>query len=589
MPISSTEINRWLTLIKLSEEERKEKQPAWEDLELYFRGIQWNKSKDENKDIISVNFVYSHIKIVVPSVYSRNPKLYFEPNKASSVDGAKLTEYILNGDMQKMKLKSTNKQVLQDTVLYGTGYTKTTYELEEDAELIEANKNSSFNDIEEFYNLSGSEITKPNLIPKSGPRIIRVEPDALTFAVGATDFEDPGFIAHKVRKRLYSVKNDPYYKNTRDLQPTAVASPEVRSKYSGYWNDEVDEYLSMVDLYEIWDVENQNFFVIADGHQKALREKEDNPYSYPHPFDRLIFTRLKDQMWGLSEIEPWIPQQDEFNKVRTQHQQHVKRYNRKYVAIEKAFVDEEDKQRLEAGEDGVVVFVRGDNAAAAISSLQDAPLPPDSYRYALDVKDDIIEVGGIPGYRRGNTIGANTATEAGITERGAQTRDSDRIDYLGEFVLSQMEKVRKSRKDYTPGQQIVAMTDNPMDGPNWEKWRKEDIDVDSDMRVEFGSTMPINQASRKSDAILLYDRAVVNPTVNPQSAFSNLLEAFDQRDQTKWFLPQQVILLQMLQKAIGAAQPQKGISAQGPSGSSSEPGPITTETPGELRGRAAPI
>lgn len=586
--MNSTEINRWLTLIRLSEEERKEKQPHWEDLDRYFRGLQWDVDKETNKTVVTVNLVYSHVKIVIPSVYFRNPKIYFEANKASSIDSSRLTEYVLNNDMQRMKLKATNKEIIQDTVIYGTGYSKTTYEIEEDVEDLAPEEKQMVSEFENFYNISGSPISKPSLIiPKNGPRAVRVDPDSVSFAVGATDILDPGFIAHKVRKRVSAIKADPYYQNTKDLVPTIVATDAVRSKYKSLWNSEVDEYLGMIDMYEIWNPDTGLFCLIADGHQKPLRDWEENPYPYIHPFDKLTFTRLKDQMWGLSEIEPWLPQLDELNAIRTQRLQHVKRFNRKYVALEKAFMDEEDKQRLESGEDGTIIMVRGDNAQTAIAALQDAPIPADSYRYGLDTKDDIIEVGGIPGYRRGNTVGANTATEAGITERGAQTRDSDRIDYLGEFVLSQMEKVRQARRIYTTGEQIVAMTDNPMDGPTWENWRKEDIDIDSEMRIEYGSTLPINQEKRKNDAIVLYDRGLANPTVNPQSAFSTLLEAFDQRDQTKWFLPQQIIQLQILQKALGAAKSQKGISPTGPVGSN-EPGPITAETPNELRGKAAP-
>lgn len=588
--MKSSEVNRWLTLIHLSQEERKEKQPGWEDYYKYFRGIQWDVNKEQTKDIITVNLVYSHLKVIVPSIYAKNPKIYFEANKASSVDKARLTEFILNRDIQATNLKYTNKDILQDVILYGTGWSKTTYELYDVSDTIDMSTRQENEGVEAFYNLTGAGITEELRVPKSGPRILRCSPYDINFAVGATDPGDPGFISHKVRKRLYTIKNDTYYKNTKDLQPTVVASDTARKKYMDTWNSEVDEYLAMVDMYEIWNPETGRFFTLAEGHDKPLRDEEENPYPYDHPFDRLIFTRLEGQMWGFSEIDPWIPQLDELNKNRSQLNIHTKRYNRKYVAVQNAFVDEEDKSRLESGEDGVVVFVRGDNVNNAITTLQDAPMPADVYRYGGIIEGDLNKIAGIPSYRRtDDKIGADTATEATIIESASKARDADRIDNIAEFVLNQMEKVRQARARYTPGMQTLEMTDDLMATKKWEDWSKEDIDIHSEMRIEYGGTLPINQTTRRNDALMLYDRAMANPTVNQQSAFNNLLEAFDVRDQTKWFLPQAIVQMQMMQKALAGQLEGKGVSAQGGTlpGPGSEPGNVSPETGAELRGRAA--
>lgn len=482
--MKSSEILKWQTLINLSIEERKEKQPRWEDFDRYFRGLQWNTTAEQNKDVVTVNLVYSHLKVIIPGIYARNPKLYFEPNKASSVERSRLTEFVMNRDMINMKSKVVNKEIVQDTILYGTGFSKTTYELADESQVLDSEAKDKTKQSGNFYNVSEGPPTQEDfIIPKSGPRLVRVSPYDLQTAVGVTDFMDPGFVSHHVRKRIQAVKNDSYYKNTKDLQPTAVASDQVRKAYTSSWNDEVDDYFGYIDMYEIWNPDTGMFCVIAKDHDKPLRDWEDNPYPFLHPFDILKFTRLPDQLWGFSEIDPWLPQLDEMNKYRSQAARHNRRYNRKYAMAEGALIDEEHTARLEAGEDGVIVIVKGDNVSNSIMAIQDAPLPADTYRTNAIIEDDIAKIAGVPSSRRGDVIGSNTATEANITEQSAKTRDSDRMDQISEFVLSQMEKVRLARRKYTPGTEIVKMTDDPTSVARWEDWRKEDIDIDSDMKI----------------------------------------------------------------------------------------------------------
>lgn len=581
----TSDINKWISLCKLSENERKEKQPKWDEIDKYFRGWQWNHLKEENKSIVTVNLVYSHVKIVLPSTYLRYPKIYFNPQSPAAIDGCNLLEQVLNADMRKMKLKDVNKRILQDTILYGTGFGKTTFELEGgpvESEGQEVDLENEFHD-----NETSPRINRGLQIPKAGPRCDRMSPRDIFFSIGITDFGDPGFIGQRARLRLERVKNDPYFKNTKDLQPNWKARNELAGDNSA--DNSACEYLDMIDLYEIWDVDKQRWFTIAEGHEYYLTEPEDNPYPVDHPFDRLIFTPIEGQVWGMGEIEPWLPQADEMNSIRTQQHTHRKRYNRKYGALANAFESEEEEAKLMEGEDGTVVKFRANKPISEqFQAIQDAPMPADVYRQNIIVEDDIVKIGGITPYRRGSTEGANTATEANLAEQGASVKDADRLDCVGEFTLNQLEKVRKMRRALSLGKNIVDVTGNPMDEERWKYWTRDDIDVESMMSVEFGSTQPSNDQQRETRALLLYQQALANPTVNPQAAFSKLLEAFRERNPASWFLPNEFIQIQMMIKAIGAAQESKGISPMGQIGSG-EPGPAqTTETPAEVRGRAAP-
>lgn len=584
------DITRWLGLCKIGLEERKAKQPEWDKLQRYFRGIQWDKSGKDGYDIVVVNMVYSHVKVVLPVIYPKNPKIYFEANKAIAVDTAKLNEAIFNRDMVKMKLKQTNKRILQDVTILGTGFSKTTFEIEGyssssiDSDKVVAMKN-------EFKDLPAAAVEGGMDIPPSYPRCVRVSPFDLVTALGTTDFEDPGFIGHHVRKRLISIKNDDFFVNTKDLQPTSLASTDMLAVLpQGQSVGSDDEMLAMVDLWEIWDVENQQWFVIAEGHGDYLVEPRDNIFPYAHPFDRMVFTELDDQIWGMSDIEPWLPQQDELNLIRTQQINHIKRYNRKYI-VRKLQLENSDEgiTQLQNGEDGVILFAQGERPLDDIvKPIADAPMPADIYRISVGTEDDIVKIGGLTPYRRGGTVGANTATEANIAEGNSQIRDQERVDQTADFVLSQMEKVRNCRKEFTTSAEIIDVTGNPLDQNRWQEWTRDSIDIESEMRVEFGPDRPLNQEERLKRALLLYDRAMANPTVNPQAAFVNLLEAADERDYTKWFLPNVLVQLQILMKALQGQKEQKGASPMGGSqpNSGAGVGPQPAETDAELQGAA---
>lgn len=583
MAKKKNDISRWIGLCKLGIEERKRKQPDWDTLNKYLQGEQWGKDIKEDYHIVVVNMVYGHLKVVLPTVYPNNPKLFFNPNNAATVDKARLNEAIFNADMERMRLKQTNRRIIQDVIIIGTGFSKTTFEIPDysvdirDEPILKEVQNN-FKDVP-AASVEGGSIA----IPKSYPRCVRVAPGDLVTALGVTDFDDPGFIGHHVRKRLISIKNDDFYKNTSDLQPTWEASSDLLSSLtSGTLVQGGDELLSMVDLWEIWDVENQEWFVIAEGHDRYLVEPRDNIYPYDHPFDRLVYTELEDQIWGLGEILPWLNQQDELNLVRTQQINHLKRYNRKYAVRQTHIQDGEDGVlRLQTGEDGTVVFVQGDRTIDdIIKPIADANMPADVFRVNAIIEDDIVKIGGLTPYRRGGTVGANTATEANIAEGNAQVRDKERIDLTADFVLRQMEKVRKGRAEFTTTQEIIDVTKNPLDADRWQTWSKDSIDLESEMKVSFGPATPLNEQERIQRAMLLYDRALANPTVNPQSAFSNLLQAFEERDQTAWFLPNILIQLHLLQKAVQNQKDQTGVSPQG--GAQSTPG---AETPAELSGR----
>lgn len=563
--ISNKEISKWTGLIKLSEEERKKQQPNWDKLNEFYRGLQWDEARKKNNDLITVNLVYSQIKVILPSIYFNNPHLYFSANKPTAINRARIMEAVTNKDMEIMDLKTTMRKVTLDTLLVGTGFTKTTYYVDEEAgnpQEAQGDRGQVLSLVDRFKEGPFLPATGNKLqIPKNGPQVERISPYDIRTMIGVHDIDDPGFIAQKIRKRLEVVKNDSWYQNTKDLQPTTkgIDTP-YRGNLKGFWNNDYNDYVDVVDLWEIWDVERQEFFVIAEGHDQYLREPATNPYPYPHPFDVLRFSLVPDQLWGISEIDPWIGQQEEVNKFRTMVMGLLGNYARKILVRQNSIMDEEEEEAL-IGPDNVVVHVQGD-VNTDVKELQYGDVPAELWQWMNTLKDDIVEIGGVTPYKRGLLKGANTATEANIAESNSNIRDHDRTDTLASFVKRFMHKVRLCRQEFTPGDYIIQLTDDVKGAQEWEAWSKDTFQADVEMSVEFGSDFPISAQQKRADAQTLYAALITNATINPQALAVDLLQAFGKKDLTSYFLPPEILQQQMLNTAMANQQEQKGVSPQ---------------------------
>jgi hypothetical protein len=579
------EVNKWLGLIKLSQFERENKQPNWDKYFSYFRGLQWEQERNENRDLITVNLVYSQVKVELPSIYFKNPKLFIKAIKPSAVYRARIQEIVLNQDMEVMDLKSEIRKAIVDVILFGTSFLKTTYFINYDEESLQpGDKGQILNLVNRFAGnpIASVDNEQPAEVGENGPQSIRTSPYNVAFRVGAHDLRDPGFIAIKSRLYVEDVKNDKYYKNTEDLQPNVVIRDDIQGKMAGYWGPGVEDASAMVDAWEIWDIDKNRKFVLVEGHDKPIVPPDDNPYPYDHPLDILKFTDIPEEMWGMSEVEPALPQIDELNVHRTIHLRHSKKYAARKTLIKRGIAnDEETKEALRNGED-TLVEIDG-NPTTDANVLEDAPLPADTYRFMSLLKDDIVEVQGITPYKRGLLQGADTATEANIAENNSQSRDSDRVDLLGACIKRVMRKVRLCRKEFTPGEYIVQITDDVNAGKLWEVWNKETFTDDIVMDIEYGSTLPQNAQTKMTTADALYDRLIQNPTINPQAAAAKLLEAHEEGDITSWFLPPEIIQQQLMAKVTGQQTEQKGV-APGNGPGQGVPPTRSGETPAELGG-----
>lgn len=569
------EVAKWLGLIELSRLEKKRKQPDWHKFKQYYLGCQWEEHKAGDGDVITINMVYAQIKVTIPSIYARNPKVYFIPRRPSAVDKVKVAEVVINQDLDIMDFKSEMKKVILDVLLFGTGFMKTTYFMdeEEEEEVLDSSDAELNSAIAQFR--GQAPLLTPLSIGKNGTRVIRVSPDDLNWTPGMSDLNESGFISHHVRKRLEVVKGDNYYSNTKDLHATAIIDEESRKGFTN-WNESLEGAVAMVDLFEIWDLDRGKLFVLALGHNKPLVDPYDHPYPYPHPFDRVVFSPIPDEILGMAEVSQGIPQQDEYNKMRTYQMSHVKRFGRKYLAKKGVIQDEEQWQRLEDGEDGVIVEVSDENPVGAVAPLQDAPLPNDFYAYTASIKDDWVETVGITPYKRGLLRGAKTATEASIAEENSDVRDDERTDLIADMVRKIVKKMVLARKEFTPTQEITLITEDIVAGPVWEKWSKETFDLEADVEIEYGSSLPHNERTRIELANAFYDRMIVNPTVHPQAMAVKLAEAYGIRDYTEIFLPPEIINQQIINNALFSKPQQKGVSATGgtppQAGGESKPG-----------------
>ena len=541
--MSRDEVKTWLKKIELSKEWRKPYEAKWKRYNEYLQGIYFDFADD---DQIAVNLVFPMVRVIIPSIYSRNPDVLVNPRKGQQFQPqAEAMYYYLKYLVKEIDLKEEIKLSLLDALTFGHGWVKQGYESEyEEGE--ETSKDSSILALikEKFTEFMGDtsedeQAEDPEIEYALRPNEKLVEERPWALRVSPSDMFVPAFsktpkvlpwVAERLVLPLEDVKNNPRYKNTKELK----GSTDVMKLLTDYNSQSISlaptdcEY---VVLYEIWDAKTNLIRTLADEYEKPLEVKE-NEYTFldsRHPYTMLRFNEVPDEFYPMSDVEAWEPQIHELNKIRTQQSVHRKRYNRKYIAKTGAFEDD-DLDDLKSGDDGTIVFTNEENLNNAIQPIADASLQNEVYTTEQRIKDDITEISGITGYQRGTTSqGAKTATEASIVESQSRSRVDERLDVVNTFVVRIIRNLAMISQNFMTQEQVYPILGDDQT-PNWMQVGPDQIQGEFMYDIVYGSSLPINKEVDRQQFLQLYEMIANDPYYNPVKVREDLLRKFDVRD-----------------------------------------------------------
>ncbi len=587
--LDSDEINMWLNKINMSLKWREPYENVWNRVLDYFKGKYFKVLTEDEQ--ICVNMVYPHVKVVIPSIYSRNPDVIVIPRRKESYSDditrkrAEIMQNLLRYLLKSLDIKSEIKLCILDGILTGHAWVKTGYDTEFEKINEETNSKKSVISTllqklginEEEEQEKDSEFQSNEKIVSERPWGLRTSPyDIIVPALSRRPEELPWICERIIRPYEEVMENENY--DTDGLKPSANGNDLLASLRGGKYNKIplADEIKYSV-LYELWCGESQQIYTFAEGHRKAL-EVKDSEYTFLdsryHPYVMLRFNETPDEFYPMSDIEPAEPQLLELNETRSQMVTHRRRYNRRYVTRPGAF-DPQAKADLKLGADGTVVEVTPTYSEDPIDSIvypvQDAPLPPEVYAVESRVKDDIYTILGTSDYASRASGGARTATEASIISSQTQNRVQERIDLIESFVNKIVRNLAQISQRYLDAEQIGHVLGE--DAIFWVQLHsRKEIQGEYSYNIVYGSSTPINKDVDRSQFMQFYAMAKDDPMYDQEKLRLELVRKFDLENPETWLVTElqdqleQTRVMALKQIALGDGASKDALGTRGEPG-----------------------
>jgi len=586
---SSNEYKDWEARLSVAHKvhEKRVKEPT-ERNRKYYKGDQWHDAEANKlyKDHPIDNIIFSNIQTIKPSINFSNPKIFVKPRNPvrrtengviNTFQAAKLVQMLANYDYRELRLKRQMDKVLIDSLMGPFGCMYMGYTL----------KTEKFKGGDE----NEKQIEIHELIKEDSPFAVRLSPMDLRIDPMGQDhlLEDHRWIGVRWLKPLEDVKDDPRYSNLRGLKPNhkvdikkvmgmgpdgdIVLDHNDLNKMSpeGLWE--------MVEGWDLWDKKTHRLRTVVEGHGRFLRDDKEWPLDMEgFPVEMLYFNENPDDAIPVDDIGIYIDSQDELNRIKALKLEHLRRVSRRRFAARQEALDEEAKDQLMYGPDGVVIEVDGDPNTSFLP-LRDAAISQDFHIVEQSLKQGIREESGINQFEKGIGRGVDSATESQLIAQGTAVRRADREMQFKDFALRVSKKLLHIRQQTLDSSITIPLENDDfkmakenelsqlekITAPNgasvllpWLKLQKNDIQGDYEFDLDISSLRMRNEDQEKREALMLYQGSAQDPFINPGPPRKNILEKFNVPNIDEWLRDPQEVLQQQAQ----AAQAQQQVEIQ---------------------------
>jgi len=216
------------------------------------------------------------------------------------------------------------------------------------------------------------EIAKLQEVPHAETFYVRHIP-ARQFFVSTNDrttIERMDWVGYWEWMYVSDVKRTKAYKNTVDLKASAKLSESEGGKDAelepiGAADTTQDIPPDMVRVWKIWDQRKKKRLILAEGHNKVLREEE---YEF-FPLYTLRLEVMPGEWYPIPPIYQQLSEQDEYNDAR-EWMRLVRKGTRPRYMYDKESFDDEELDKLETDEFGTFVGVQNSNMNAIVAINQ---------------------------------------------------------------------------------------------------------------------------------------------------------------------------------------------------------------------------
>ena len=379
------------------------RETAWRRSEKQWLGKQWGDvDADVGGDLVTVNMSFSTVNTIVPYVTGSEPNFIIEPYSGQATpQNARLIQAMLNRHWRSNRMAGNAhlKRAAWDNLIYGDGYLKVSYTID--------------------------EVFKPGTLDPAEVAnlwVDRIDPWDVWMDPQADGLHNARWVALRAFMSVAELKDDKRYSHTKMLSSSSEADDdsgrEQRLETTG------DDRDAMVAVYEFYDIASRELVVVTDQVELPMQFVED----ITSPIVHLPNHPIPHAPYNMGELEQLRGLQRELNKTRTQMVEHRRRNAQKW-AVRKGALDPAAKDALQSEEVNAVVEISGSEPIEMTVTSLDVPnLAADIYAVDTTIKADIYEISGVNEYLRGATPEIRrTATEATIIEGASNIKTAHKL------------------------------------------------------------------------------------------------------------------------------------------------------------------
>jgi len=497
VPKTDEMFGRWSSRISDGEEMLKDRVALWDKYLSYYR-MDLPEHEVPEGDNVFTNHLFGLSRIILPSVYFKNPEITVVPRGRTPSEYAKIHEALLQYEIEEIGMEREIRNTVMDCLFCGLGVIKLGYapKLDNLRHKVRDPFEVDAEDLLSLYREETGEVSQDVL--NTLPFVLRVDPRFLLLDPLATSLSDSRYVIHTIPKVVEDLKKDSRY--SRELTSGIQATHSLHTLLSGeglsYDYSGSDRFINpddeLVLLYEIWDKENQEYLVIdshtyLEGSPRFLVKK---PWPYDlddFPFELLDFNPDPSSPYGVPDAMTWYSLARAMNFIDSMHYNHIKRFQRKY-AVKKGVLDEGRYDDLTTARDGAIFEIAGD-PGKDILPLRDAPISTDIYNLRSILKDSVSFISGVTEQRRGESEQrARTATEASILEQQARIRDNDRLYRVSMFTQNILRKLNILNREFLDAEDVAVFTADPEVLDMWQTQSREILNAEVDVTIHVGSS-----------------------------------------------------------------------------------------------------
>lgn len=498
----------------------------------------------------TVNIIYPIYKVLLPSLYHKNPVINITPRKQVEPDEqiiesqrklAETLKIVLQKQISDGDLKSNAKACTNSAYTTAVGWMKVIYQenWQDDPTILNRVQDSqkelarlqalSKEDEKTHMEMSEDnrkarmqELEQMIVVLQQSPEVmisqgliydkINTEDIVVDEAVNYQNYEMADWIAHGVwlkkevaREKYTDITHKDWeecktYSENRGLSFIDDNNQTGETLQKDKETDYKPEYFR---VYEVWSKPDRTVYTIIDGMKIYARV----PFQMPSidgcwfPFYPLIYNPLDGKRHPISDVEAIISAQDEYNSIRTKQQLHRQAVKPTLLVDAGAMKDKDTLFQIAAHDVMEVLALRiddGRNIQDTITPLIYPQIDPALYDVSKTL-EEIDYVTGVGDANRAQVTRQKTLGEAEIINAGFQGRTGERRDITEDWLKKIcMYSVQMMIEKMTPDQ-VVAIAGKSAIWPHADKTQLRLLNL----RIQTGSTAETGEARRREQWLQL--------------------------------------------------------------------------------------